>query len=515
MKTRSALIALVSLGAVASVPVACSDDGIDFPDYNNSAGSNPGTGGTTPGTGGTTPGTSGTTPGTGGSAGSPPVDPEVDPCVAQGTCAVQDVTADVQAAGGSGEVVWDSSKFWTLQKVTYVLPGTTLRIKKGTIVKGIKGSSAGAASALVVQRGAKIIAEGTAAAPVVFTSNNAAGSRAPGDWGGLVLCGNARINNDPSTTLSIEGLPTNEERNGCGGTDDADSSGELHYVRVEYAGFKLTDNIELNGLSLYGVGSGTQIDHVQVHLGADDGIEWFGGTVNVKYALVTGAQDDSFDWGYGFRGKLQYGIVIQDDIGPSGNGIEADNINSALSESYGLEGLTANPTFANLTLLGARPEAGDGKSGILFRRTTRGKVYSSLIAGFNKQNGGVGVTVNDANTAVNATDASLAIINSRLVDNPSDFASNQASLTAEAWLFKPDYNNAQLAAGSLPTLTGITLSTLTQMSSLNQAAGSPLLLTTPAASPVPDDTFFEPVDFIGACGTSCAEFEGWTSFPQN
>jgi hypothetical protein len=369
-----------------------------------------------------------------------------------------------------------------------------------------------------VQRGAKIIAEGAANAPVVFTSATPAGQRLPGDWGGLVLCGNARINN-PATNppvLNIEGLP-NEARNECGGGDDADSSGELHYVRIEFAGFKLEQDIELNGLSLYGVGSGTKLDHIQAHLGSDDGIEWFGGTASVKYALVTGSQDDSFDWGYGWRGKLQYGIAIQDDIGPSGNGIEADNINKNLADEYGPQDLVAAPTIANLTLLGAKPAAGDGKSGILFRRTTRAKIYNALIAGFNKQGGGVGVSVEDQFTTANARDGSLAIVNSRFLENPTLFVNDKAPaplLTAAEWLLKPEVTNAELAPGSLPALTGIELSKLTNMTSLAQAATSPLMLTTPAASPVPGDDFFEPNNFVGGCGVSCAEFEGWTSFPQ-
>ncbi|HEU4406277.1 MAG TPA: hypothetical protein VFS43_13515 [Polyangiaceae bacterium] len=519
MKTRSALLAVLSLGA--AVVAACSDDSIDFPEYTPPAGtggsgtgtggSAPGTGGSTPGAGGSSPGTGGSSPGTGGSGG---VASDVDPCVAQNNCPVEAVTADVQAAGGAGEVVWDSTRFRTLERVTYVLPGTTLRVKAGTVVRGVRGAQAGAASALVVQRGARILVEGRADAPVVFTSATAPGNRAPGDWGGLVLCGNARINN-PATdppVLNIEGLP-NEARNQCGGPDDADSSGEIHYARIEYAGFKLEDNIELNGLSLYGVGSGTKIDHVQVHLGADDGIEWFGGTVDVKYALVTGAQDDSLDWGYGWRGRLQYGFIIQDDIGPSGNGIEADNINSALADQYGPQDLVASPTLANLTLIGSDKEAADGRSGILFRRTTRGKIYSSLIANFSKGGTGVGVSVEGPNTAVNATDGSLALFDSRLIDNPNDYATNQPAPQINDWLYAPASRNAPLPAGSLPALTEVKLSLLTDLGTLAQAAGSPLLVS-PAASAVPEDPFFDPVDFIGACGTSCDEFRGWTAFPQ-
>ncbi|HEU4538164.1 MAG TPA: hypothetical protein VFS00_28780, partial [Polyangiaceae bacterium] len=495
MRSRPALAAALALGAAAFA--ACSDDSIDFPDYDNPPVGNGGTGGSGPGAGGAGAGggapggSAGSNAGAGGTGGSA-APPGVDPCVAQNSCAAQPINEDVQAPGGAGEVVWDSSRFWTLQKVTYVLPGTTLRIKAGTVIKGVKGASAGAASALVVQKGAKIIAEGAAGAPVVFTSNNAPGARAPGDWGGLVLCGNARINN-PATDpprLNVEGLP-NEERNLCGGDDDADSSGELHYVRIEYAGFKLEADVELNGLSLYGVGAGTAIDHVQVHLGADDGIEWFGGTVNVKYALVTGAQDDSFDWGYGYRGKLQYGIALQDDIGPSGNGIEADNINKNLADEYGDPALVARPTFANLTVLGSPVAAGDGKSGMLFRRTTRATIANALVAGFNKQGGGVGVSVEGVNTAANALDGSLAVVNSRLLDNPADFASDQP-LAPEAWLFAPASGNAQLPPGSLAALTGLSLSQLSAMSSLAQAAGSPLMLASAPASPVPNDPFFEP-----------------------
>ncbi len=246
----------------------------------------------------------------------------------------------------------------TLKKGTYLLKGwvylakgAELTIEPGTIIKGDKQTKA----ALIAEPGSKLIAQGTASAPIVFTSEQAAGQRKPGDWGGLILCGNAKNNQG---TMQIEGGPRTKH----GGNDDADNSGVLSYVRIEFAGYPFEKDKEINGLTFGSVGSGTQIDHVQVSYSNDDSFEWFGGTVNCKYLVAYKGWDDDFDTDNGFSGKVQYGLSLRDskiaDTSQS-NGFESDNC---------ADGATVEPfttaTFSNITFVG--PKVLDDK----FQNTT-------------------------------------------------------------------------------------------------------------------------------------------------
>ncbi len=232
---------------------------------------------------------------------------------------------------------------YTLKGWVYVADGSTLTIPAGTVIKGDKGSKA----ALVVEPGGKLIASGTATQPIVFTSAQPAGSRRPGDWGGLIICGKAP-NNNGVLAQQIEGGPRTKH----GGTDANDNSGTLQYVRVEFAGFPFKKDQEINGITLGSVGAGTTIDHVQVSYSNDDSFEWFGGTVNCKYLIAYRGWDDDFDTDNGFSGQVQYALSVRDsqiaDASQS-NGFESDNNAS---------GSTAEPyttaTFSNVTFLGPK-----------------------------------------------------------------------------------------------------------------------------------------------------------------
>ena len=261
-----------------------------------------------------------------------------------------------QIGNGDQEFVFTGKQ--TLKKGTYLLKGwvyiadgAELTIEPGTIIKGDKQTKA----ALIAERGGKLIAKGTATEPIVFTSEEAAGSRKPGDWGGIILCGKAKNN---QTEQQIEGGPRTKH----GGADDADNSGALSYVRIEFAGYPFQKDKEINGLTLGSVGSGTEIDHVQVSYSNDDSFEWFGGTVNCKYLVAYKGWDDDFDTDNGFSGKVQYGLSLRDskiaDTSQS-NGFESDNC---------ADGATVDPrtkaTFSNITFVG--PKVLDDK----FQNTT-------------------------------------------------------------------------------------------------------------------------------------------------
>ena len=255
-----------------------------------------------------------------------------------------------QIGNGDAEFVFTGKQ--TLKKGTYLLKGwvyiangAELTIEPGTVIKGDKQTKA----SLICERGGKLIAKGSATEPIVFTSEEAPGSRKPGDWGGIIICGKAKNN---QTEMQIEGGPRTKH----GGDNDADNSGVLSYVRIEFAGYPFQTDQEINGLTLGSVGSGTQIDHVQVSYSNDDSYEWFGGTVNCKYLVAFHGWDDDFDTDNGFSGAVQYGLAVRDakiaDKSQS-NGFESDNNASGSDVSP-----YTTATFSNITFIGPKLQTG-------------------------------------------------------------------------------------------------------------------------------------------------------------
>lgn len=241
-----------------------------------------------------------------------------------------------------------------------------------TIEAGTRIIGSGGIDLLVISRGSKIIAEGQPHAPIVFSGPRTVGEGATaGDWGGLVINGFAPINTcstPPCTALGEGNSGT------FGGDDPYDSSGVLRYVRVQFAGIKFTDEDELNGIALQGVGSGTVVDYVQVHRNADDGIEFFGGTVNARHLILTDIQDDSIDWTMGYSGGIQYALVkqLQDEAIETDRGMELDNLEQDNDATP-----RAQPRVANITFIG-KPS----KLGINPRRGTGGNFTNMVVTGF-------------------------------------------------------------------------------------------------------------------------------------
>lgn len=384
----------------------------------------------------------------------------------------------------------------TLNKdTTYVISGTVtvdsgavLTIPAGTL---LVGDTIARPSSLVIRRGARIIADGTAAAPIVFTSQKPAGRRARGDWGGLVINGRSNCN----FTLPCSG----EGSSGTyGGNVADDSSGVLRYVRIEYAGFEVSPNNELNGLTLNGVGSRTVISHVQVHFGNDDGIEWFGGTVNVKYAVVTGADDDQFDYSTGWQGKGQFWLA-QQDTSRGDTGFEVDNNETNFTATP-----YTSPSIYNVTLVGrsGRGAANRSAIGMQLRRGTKGKVFNAIVMGYNS-----GIDVDDDQTLANCADGSLVVANSiffnnAATDNTDDDTHEATCRGQAAWSIT--------VAGSSPL----------SADAINLAAPSFVPVSAAAvagAAAVPaGDAFFTAVDYIGAVApTGTPWYQGWTTFARN
>jgi hypothetical protein len=253
---------------------------------------------------------------------------------------------------------WTKNNIYELVDEVVVTGGATLTIEAGTLVEGRQGTFAGGVSsdgsALYIARDGKINAVGTALEPIVFTCK---GTKFKGCWGGVSILGSASQNRGTATSPIIAGRAAT---GGCveaasegrtaklyGGCNDDDNSGTLQYARIEYAGFRFTATNELNGLALYGVGRGTTLSHIQVHAGLDDGIEFFGGTVNAKYIYLTANSDDSFDFTESFTGNVQF-VVVQQDSLDSDKGLEMDNNSTAPNTQTPISA----PKLYNFTVVG-------------------------------------------------------------------------------------------------------------------------------------------------------------------
>jgi len=290
----------------------------------------------------------------------------------------------------STELSWVKANVYCLCGDVRVPSGSTLNVAAGTLVRGEAVSGA----SLTVTTGAAINAIGLANDPIIFTSSKTVGQRAPQDWGGVIICGNAQINQG-TAPQNVEGFPPQNVATGTdapptfgstASTNNTESSGRLSYVRIEFGGIPLPGvaNSEKNGLTLGGVGSGTTIDHVQTSSGQDDGFEWFGGTVNAKYLISHKNLDDDFDTDFGFQGRVQYGVVSRDpdraDASKS-NGFESDNDGT---------GSTATPRtsaiFSNFTVIGplqcGNTINANFQDGLHIRRRSGIDVYNTIVTGW-------------------------------------------------------------------------------------------------------------------------------------
>ncbi len=282
--------------------------------------------------------------------------------------------ADMTSAGS--EINWTNDNTYVLDGLVFVNAGQTLNIQAGTVIQGKPGEGANA-SALIIARGAKIIAEGTAAQPIVFTFEGDTGLTAPterGRWGGLIVLGASSLNSNPGES-AIEGIDTNEARGLYGGNDEGDNSGILKYISVRHGGTNIGADNEINGITFGGVGSGTVVDFIEVIGNKDDGIEWFGGTVNTKHILSIYCGDDGLDYDEGYRGVNQYIIVHQDpaDSAADRGGEHDGGTNPEEATPY------ATPIFTNVTSIG-----NSGSRAITFRDNAGGEYYNSIFINYGK-----------------------------------------------------------------------------------------------------------------------------------
>jgi hypothetical protein len=414
----------------------------------------------------------------------------------------------------TGEITADrtlkTGNTYILDGVVYVKNGATLTIQEGVTVKAKPGKTA-----LVVTRGSKINAVGTATKPIVFTSYKAVPDY--GDWGGIVMLGKATTNasfNGQAGQGEIEGGVNNSNNDGVyGGSDDNDNSGKLKYVRIEWGGYPFLPDKELNSLTMGGVGRGTEIDYVMTSYGYDDAFEWFGGTVNCKHLISYKPLDDDFDCDFGFRGNIQFAIAIRDkdraDVSGS-NGFEQDNDGSGSTTTP----ITA-PVFSNVTIIGPKKDAnttiaGDFKRVAHLRRNTRTSIFNSILMGFP-----TGILVDGSKAADNLINGDMelkGIILAGMVNKALDTVGTTSTGLALTALFNTSgWNNEIQANNSDVQLTA----PFAAGNGFNPApaAGSPAASGASFSSAKLGGGFFTPTTYRGAAASSGDEWwTGWTNF---
>lgn len=397
----------------------------------------------------------------------------------------------------TGKVRWDASHTYQLKGLVFVEAGAQLDIEAGTTILGEAGS------ALVVTRDGIINAHGTRELPIVFTSANRPGNRGRGDWGGLVLLGNAPVN---TGTGHIEGIDPDDPRASFGGSDETDNCGVLNYVRVEFAGYEMSANNELNGLTLGGCGSGTVLRYVQVHMGLDDGIEFFGGTANLKHVIISRPGDDGLDWDMGWRGKGQF-IVVQQDRAAGDNGIEADNLKSAPDSAP-----RSAPSLANLTLVGA-PGSERVQRAMTLRRGTGGDFRNLLITGY----GGEVIDIRDSATVKQVEQKGLRFSSLLLADAPQGrtiFAPEVGEHDDDQGFDEKGYftsvPNSEFHGSKIVMASAYNLLEPDFIPPANSPAGE-------NASDIPQGEFWDQgATYRGAFrpGTRVSWMDGWSAFPE-
>lgn len=358
--------------------------------------------------------------------------------------------------------VWTSNNTYLLQGQIYVKNGATLTIQPGTVIQGDK---AVAGSGLFICQGSKLVANGNVNQPIVFTSNQAAGSRALGDWGGVILMGKSHLNSAGGIG-NIEGLTVGPDTQFGGGAnpDTMDNSGILRYVRIEFPGYVYQPNKEINGLTLGAVGKGTTIDNVQVSFSNDDAYEWFGGTVDCRHLVSFRNLDDDFDTDNGFSGKVQFCLAVRDPqiadnpTVSTSEGFESDNDATGSANSPQTKAIFSNVTWIG-PLRGTCPAAQGAiasgfRRGARIRRNSALKIYNSIF-----MDGLRGLHIDGTACETNANAGSLKFKNNLVAGYLTNYSlERNTGSSFNMWLFFTSNNNDSLSCSTniltLPYGTG-------------------------------------------------------------
>jgi hypothetical protein len=457
----------------------------------------------------------------------------------------QIITQDI-----TSNTTWTNDKTWVLSGFIKVASGATLTIQEGTKIVGdfeVPGSS------LFILRGARINAVGTAASPIVFTSERAVGQRQPGDWGGVIIIGNGIINRNGQTQIEGTGTPAgaNPAQFYNGGTNNADDSGTLRYVRIEFAGYPTAPNEELNSLTMAAVGSGTTIEYVQILQGLDDSFEWFGGAVNGRYLISYEASDDHFDASEGYIGRNQFMIAFQsirpearpglaggvasDPEGIENDGCWAENCQAgAGNEQRGNSTPYTIPVFANFTLVGAPAGAWEttgGNYGMMLRRGVGGLYVNGVVTRYSRE----AISLRGQDTQDRWTQGNLRIQNLYISQTAAAFQAENLGAAYASRQFVADLGANNLEVGAVTTanlfaaLPTNTVNANAGSFDWRPAAGSPIatgglnsfaalpaaLLTATQNNGTPNSAIAATTYRGAAAPGGDAWWAGWTSYARN
>lgn len=422
------------------------------------------------------------------------------------------------STSGTGSITLYKDTTYFLDGFVFVNTGQTLTIQAGTVIKGKSGQGADA-SALVIAKGGKINAIGTAIEPIIFTfENDPLDGSVPvttrGQWGGVIILGDAKLNSTPGTT-QIEGIPTSETRGQYGGNNDADNSGTLKYVSIRHGGTDIGAGNEINGLTLGGVGSATTLEYIEVIANADDGVEFFGGAPRLKHAVVAFCGDDSYDYDEGYRGFGQFWVAIQDPNEADRGGEHDGGTDPEDALPY------AHPLVHNATYVGGGISA--AKRAITFRDNAGGEYHNSIFYHFGK-----GI---DIENMPSGQDSYQRFIDGELKLAGNVFSSVVAagSTATASDLFKITMGIGwPSAADSTNELTASKAAFQASFSANNNqvsdaglnfsfaAAGIDLVPSVISASSTPSDTWFETVNYVGAVNPNASNWlKGWTLLDGN
>jgi hypothetical protein len=447
------------------------------------------------------------------------------------------------------DTTWPCNSYVLKQKV-HIDGGSagmaTLTIAAGSRVYG--DGSPNSPAALISTRNGRLIAVGTPTAPITFTSYAPVGQRVPGDtFAGVVMLGKASLNNgtcvndgNPSTPACespgyfqnhIEGIPADDTKGQLGGNDDTWNCGDISYVRIQFAGYIIGENNELNGLTLGGCGTQTHLSYIHVHNGFDDGIEMFGGTAGMDHVVITGCNDDGLDWDFGWRGKVQF-LIVQQAYGRGDKGIEADNYVSTETVLP-----RANPEIWNATLIG---QSTNTTVGMDLRRGTWYKLRNFIVYSFDApgmpSGGALDVEAEATdNNPIADWPTNISIENSVFFGGPLSpvempsmlptsgvcpargnstdptFTNNDKCFDESAALMDP----ARLNTTAVNPMFQATLNGLVIPANPSYIPGNAAAVTGKATPPAPFDqtaTYAGAVDPATAPGS--AWYDGWTEFPE-
>ena len=422
---------------------------------------------------------------------------------------------------------WTADNVYILDGLVYLEAGGVLNIEAGTVIKGAASITTGDnTSALIIARGAQIFALGNASSPIIFTAedddltdNGDFTSQDRGEWGGLIVLGNATIAR-PDGEDGVEGIDADEDRAKFGGTNDDDNSGVLRYISIRHGGAQLSPNNEINGLTLGGVGSGTEVDYIEVFANLDDGIEFFGGTVSIKHASVAFCGDDGFDYDFGWRGKGQFWFALQGPDEGTGRSGEHDGAKPDELAPF------SKPTIYNATYIGvgkdANPVGGDAAKAfpvsVLFRDNAGGTYANSIFTDFN----GHAIAIEDREDT-NDGDSFARLQAGDLTLTGNVFENFGAGNTAADLFVAFDTDDMPVAASN-PTVA----SALGDANTIGETAIAGISRTTDGgldprlnagsailggATPS-EDEFFSVVTYRGAFGNTVNWLEGWTALSE-